>query len=203
MASSPLIELDRPLQELVEAEIAPGETIVWAKQPIPRWFSPPIGHFVMGVLWTALVGYLFATTWRPVFASSWRDAVAADWIAISVFFGIGLLMLTSPWRARRRLRNTVYVITDLRAIVLRRRALRSRSVMTFEPDRLMHMERIERADGSGDLIFEVVTTGSGSSTSTERRGFLSVAAVGDVDALVRRTLVPTRVRVLAAEDRHT
>lgn len=56
------------------------------------------------------------------------------------------------------------------------------------------MERVERPDGSGDLIFEQYTQRRGSSTHTIRHGFISVPRVRDVEDVLRKTLVQEPIR---------
>ena len=55
------------------------------------------------------------------------------------------------------------------------------------------MARIERSDGSGDLVFEEVltfsSTSEGTQSHTTRRGFLSIDKVREIEDLVRQTLV--------------
>ena len=58
---------------------------------------------------------------------------------------------------------------------------------------LGHVSRTERADGSGDLVFEEITTyasnSNGGGWQTTRRGFMGIDRVRDVEELVRRTLL--------------
>ena len=193
-----MIELDRASQELIEGELAPGERIVCATRPIARWLElPSFAVLLFGCVWTgSLMHSLLATIDRGE-AFTTRGGVRVPtfgtWILLP-FLAIGVYLLTTPYWSRRAMQRTAYAVTDRRALVVRRKAFGGRSILSFDPGRLTSMERVERRDGSGDLVFEVIRTRSGSSTSTERRGFLSVADVRGVEAMLRDTLLRGRVR---------
>src|SRR5262249_27078776 len=110
-----------------------------------------------------------------------------------------------PFRMFRRLRRTanrtLYVITNRRAIIFDggyigtgfrgfvrlviRRWRRRVDIFTIDPQQLRQLRRKQRPDGSGDLIF----VNSPTSTHTNGRkkiprGFLSIANVGEVEALL-------------------
>ena len=63
---------------------------------------------------------------------------------------------------------------------------------TFEPDRLGHLQRRERPDGSGDLIFETQHwRDSDGDRRTREVGFIAVPEVKLVEQMVR-ALAATR-----------
>lgn len=193
MRDAALMELDRSLRDLAEQELEPGERVVWAGQPVPRWLGEGVvGSVIVGAGWLAFNFWLIGDghNWRklPLDGKLFIGSILA------VFVGVGLLMLAAPWFARQKARNTVYLITDRRAVEIVRESFGGRSVRSFEPRRVMQMSRTDRRDGSGDLIFEVVTLGSGSGASTERRGFKNVADVRGVEQRLRETLLAGRVR---------
>jgi hypothetical protein len=87
-------------------------------------------------------------------------------------------------------RKTVYALTDRRAIVFEPQLFRTVQVRSYTAAGLGAMSRVERGDGSGDLVFEEYTTrGSNNTTTTTRRGFLAIANVHQVEGLIRKTLL--------------
>ena len=105
------------------------------------------------------------------------------------FIFIGLVMLSAPYWAARAARRTIYAITDRRAIIWIPKVWGEKEVRSFEPRRLLSMTRRERADGSGDLVFEQFRETNGSSTTTIRRGFMGLADVRDAEAVLREVLL--------------
>ena len=68
------------------------------------------------------------------------------------FVLIGFGMLSSPYWTMRKARRTAYVLTTARAIIFDGGF--STTIRSFGPDRLTDLRRKQRADGSGDVIFE-------------------------------------------------
>ena len=197
-----LQELPPKLRELLQDELRPDEKLVWSGPAIPRlWSAGTIAPVLFAIPWTA-----FAIFWTVGAATATRSTGGSvgGGIMSSAFrlFGvpfilIGIAMLSTPLWTRRTLRNTVYAITDRRAISASINLFGTRKVQSFEPSRLTSMQRRQRADGSGDLIFEEFTTRVGSGTNTVRRGFFSVADVAEVENVIRDTLLKERVRTIA------
>lgn len=181
------------LRRRVDAELVTGESLIWLAQPEPRLFGRQAWPFVLfGIPWTA-----FSMFWI------WGAIGAPGPFALFPLVGlplvlIGLGMLVSPFWLARRATKTIYAITNLRAIVWEGRILGGTHVQSFLPERLTAMTRIERADGSGDVLFEEFTTGRGSGSTTVRRGFVGVARVREVEDVVRRTLLAGRARAAVA-----
>jgi hypothetical protein len=107
------------------------------------------------------------------------------------------------WRAARR---TCYALTNRRALVYKE-GLFGPTRESYSP---LEVAALKRSDswavrGSGDLIFrtvQVVSTSrtrgvSRSSVKTTHYGFLAVAPVGEVERLVRETLIDRFVDKLA------
>jgi hypothetical protein len=110
------------------------------------------------------------------------------------FILIGLGMLSSPYWLARKAKNTCYILTDRRAIIVDGGVFGSRTIHSFQPERLTAMSRTERKDGSGDLVFEQFTTRQGSGHTTTRRGFIAIDNVRDVEELVNQMVNESRAR---------
>jgi hypothetical protein len=182
------------LQARVEAELSPGERIVWADQPIPALLARnmlPLVYF--GVVWTTLciAGDVFWTymTWKmgtPIFA-------LFSVVASVPFLAIGVGMLCSPHFMRRSARRTIYVLTDRRAILFGCNWRGTLTVRSFDPCQLNDLVRNQHADGSGDLVLtrDVRRDVDGHNQLTDV-GFLAVREVKKVE---------DRVRALVQSDR--
>ena len=182
-ASPPRLELDAPtlpadVRALVRRELADGERLVWIGQPIVRALTP-----------ATLVPLLFSIPWTA-FALFWMwGASQASWLFALFglpFVAVGVGMLTAPVWVARAARRTAYVITDRRAIVVRPSAPSQLSVRSFTPAELGSLERRERPDGSGDVVFtRDLASGSDDGKRTPEAGFLSVPDAHGVQRMLR------------------
>lgn len=179
--------LPRELAALVDAELQPGETIVWTGQPLPGLFARrSLGFVLFGSPWSA-----FAIFWIAG-ASGFKLPDFSHGAGLFPLFGvpfvlIGIGLLSSPWWMRRKARRTAYLITDRRALVLAGGPGRSMTIRSFEPHRLGDIRRVQNSDGSGDLVFERTwaSDGDGGRQSTDH-GFLAIHEVRYVETLVRQ-----------------
>ncbi|GIX05578.1 MAG: hypothetical protein KatS3mg114_1447 [Planctomycetaceae bacterium] len=192
-------EIPLELQRQLDQELEPGERLLWAGQPLPRrLMRRSWGMALFGIPWTA-----FAVFWTVMAGSMvWRSESPGP-IWLFPLFGlpfilIGLGMLASPWRARRRARHIVYAVTDRRLLILTPHD-GGRAVHTWTPCTLQRWRRVEYADGSGDLFFEG-TTAAPHGTATDESStlddddittaFLGIERVRDVEDLIRQHLQP-------------
>jgi len=173
------------MRRVIERELESGERVRWLGQPVPdklastgrkfMLFAIPLTAFA--VFWTALVTWiagLFGLFGLP-------------------FIGIGVFMFTYPQRLRQAARKTVYALTDKRAIVAAPTSLvRVSDALHFEsymPMELRSLTRTEAADGSGDLVFAIITRRTNNGATTTRKGFMGVADVQQVERTLRRELL--------------
>ena len=191
------------LAERLERELDEGERLLWVGRPDVRrivvaqwapWFA------FAGMMMALGVGLLFGVfdsleTLRQaeeaggVPSRDVREARSFMW-----FGGAFALLLNSPmvWvvffeprRLRRRAMNTVYAITPARAIVLCVSGGRT-TERDYRADELTHLLRRERADGSGDLVFESARGGRPRPSSQGGpHGFYGVPDVLAVEKLLR------------------
>ncbi|MGD1278779.1 MAG: hypothetical protein ABR964_16320 [Tepidisphaeraceae bacterium] len=183
-------------QHQIDSELEEGEKLIWAAQPLPRVYRRrAIGAVLFGIPWTA-----FAVFWMVGASGAWnthphRPSTAP--FALFPLFGvpfvlIGLGMLTSPFWMGRKARRVLYALTNRRAIIFEGRIFGGINVQTFMPDRLTSMTRNERADGTGDLIFEQFLQNASRNSTMVRCGFLGIERVHDVEELIMETLLKTR-----------
>jgi len=208
--------LPESLRKLARQELAAGESVRWVERPTPDGRFPwaSLIPVFFGIPWTA-----FSVFWTlgaagvigpggfgegPVSAGRLLFALPGVLMILA-----GVAMLTSPLRAMRRMRraaeNTVYVITDRRAIVfyggypgnalmagmllsLLRPQAKGVTIRSYPPGKLNDIERTQRDDGSGDVVFhEVMVTDqeTGEKVPIARAGFFSVRNVRQVEEMLR------------------
>ena len=182
------IPLESNTQRLLEGELKPGESLLWQSAPIARrhWrMALPV--LIFAIPWTG-----FALFWMPMAAKS--GGVFALFGLPFVLIGAGLFC--SPWWAARIARRTGYALTTDRAIIVTPAPFGGGvSVRSFAPGDLADVERVQRSDGSGDLILAREWVRGSKGRSHEKKiGFIGVPAVQNVqvriDELVRAHRLP-------------
>ncbi len=154
MNESHLEILPAELRESLEKELEPGERVMWVGQPSLKqgdWKSAAMVW--IGLEWT-VIAILFTL-------ASVLSVVVGGAPICFAFSGlpsilIGIWVITGPSRMRRFLRNTVYAVTDLRAIVIEQ-GNRDKNVRSFVGKQLTKVFRVEKPDGSGDVILSEAT----------------------------------------------
>lgn len=175
----------RELQNMVDRELEPGETVVWMDMPIPRCFTPAsLGTFLFAIPWTA-----FAIFWICG-ASGFRiPDFSQGGAALFPLFGlpfvlVGLAMLSSPLWVRRKSLRTVYAITDRRAIVFEGGS--KTTIRSFAPEDLREVYRREKQDRSGDVVIpRHATSGTVNDQQPEGFGFLNIRNPKEAERLLR------------------
>lgn len=160
MSHGDLATLPTELRMALQAEMQPGESLLWAARPRPgraamaTWFI-----WIFAVPWTA-ISLMFMGF--PV--ASWLDLADKGTdnfsLGMSIFFfvfslpfvGIGLVMLAAPFITLHEAKKCVYGITTQRVIKLV--TGKKKQVATLAARRFGRINRIERADGSGTITIE-------------------------------------------------
>ena len=178
------LNLPKQLRGRVDREIQTGEFIRWIEQPIPRLFDlASIPAVLFAIPWTA-----FAIFWICG-AAGFKLPDLSEGIKpehLFPLFGVpfvlvGLGMLSSPFWVWRKTLNTVYIITDRRAI-----AFEGNTVRSYTPEQLGNIFRKERHNGTGDVI---ITTRSWKDSDGDERsqeiGFIGIRNPQDVERRLR------------------
>ena len=182
LVSIDLYMLPAALRQTVEQELNTDKTILWINQPKTSRFvrkSLPIVLFAIPFLG-------FAIFWT-VMASGMTRSAPGGWNLFGLFgipfILVGLGLFTSPFWMRRKAKRTVYVITDRRAILIS--GGMSLRIHSYYPDKLGSLERVQHADGTGDIIFERrVSHGHKGHTYFTPVGFLAVESAREVQQLL-------------------
>lgn len=171
-------------QRIVRSELRPHERLVWSGSPRPgRLARQALPVMLFAVPWTA-----FSLFWMYA-ATGFGEHLEWPMLLFSLFglpfVGVGVALLTSPYRAYRRASATLYAVTNERALIFEPRGGGAMDVRSFPIAELGALRRVQRADGSGDLFFAAHTyTLKGRQRSTDI-GFLGVPDVRRVEELMQ------------------
>lgn len=185
-----LMKMPPELQQRVTRELQPGEVVRWAGQPDPsRLMRQGFLIWLFFIPWTA-----FSLFWIWG-AAGFRLPDFSGPFSFFPLFGlpflfIGIGGLLSPWWLRSNARYTVYVISNTRAFMLAGK--RSVKMVSWQAGQLEQITRIERPDGSGDLVFDIeMRRGNRGSTVEHKRGFMALRDVRTAESFIN-TLVASR-----------
>jgi hypothetical protein len=185
------IKAPQRLAALIAAELQAGERITWVGQPIPSRFYRRGLPVALG----GLVFAIYSAVWIEGTMNAWDEATLGEWFSgifvAAPFSAIGLGCLSAPfWMVRKALR-TAYLLTDRRAIVVEADWWRSpRTVYSFWPTQLRHMQGYIDRDGSGDLVFGERQEENGRVDI----GFIAIRNVAAVEQLVHALLHQKRMK---------
>ncbi|OAB55275.1 hypothetical protein AY599_07150 [Leptolyngbya valderiana BDU 20041] len=195
--------LPEHLAQRLERELDEGEGLLWVGRPDAgrlvraQWFP----FFVLAVMVMALGVAVFLGALDSL--ETLRRAAEAggvpqrEIVSARRFMWVGgvagvLMQLPMVWalffeprRLRRQALHTIYAVTPARAIVLFVGA-RKTVERDYRADELTHLLRKERADGSGDLVFENARGGRPRPPSQGGpHGFYAVPGVLALEKLLR------------------
>ena len=178
--TSPSTALPSSLQDLVRAELHDDERVLWQAQPIAaQRLRSGFGIWLIGVPWTAF------SVFGTVVASHGSMLLAMFGLP---FVAVGALMLSAPWIARRTARHSVYVVTDRRVLLIEETIDLRGAHMKIKSVKPTGLERRQRTDGSGSILFPREGVGAGDNVPPAV-GLLDIADVAEVEKLIRRTLL--------------
>jgi hypothetical protein len=143
------------------------ERLLWVGRP--RFRDMVIGASIVGAL-TFSVGVFCLFDRRPDSGVAGSVSLISSLIAFVYAFFIAT---TS--------RRTVYCVTTARALILEIGF--SRRISSFSRDLIAGLERRERADGSGTLVFDAGELGN--TIGFNRNGFYGIDNVAEVERLIR------------------
>ncbi len=176
-------------RQIAQREIDADEEILWAGRPNPaRMSTRTLPVLLFGIPFTAFAVFWIVNAYNmgnsgPSFGPGGGIGGFFPLFGIP-FVLVGLGMLLSPLIAFHKGTQTVYAITNRRALIIE--AGNSRSVKSYPFSNMDNLERVENADGSGDIVFLRETRrGSKGRTYTEPIGFFGVPEVRAVERMLR------------------
>ncbi len=168
---------------IAQREMGTGERLIWADRPAP-------GRLALARLPATLFGLVFAGFAVFWIAGATEATIDVDG-AFSLFplFGlpfllVGLWIVLAPLWAWMGARKTVYAVSSDRLVIIK-----GGSVRSFAPDEIENLERRERSDGSGNVVFHREYYRSrgrhGSRTRVRKTGFYGIPEVRRVEDEIR------------------
>jgi hypothetical protein len=198
LPGSPLDEPPRGLAQFLEQQLEHGEVVVWRGQPILEKIPAVVriglrmgGAFVL--CWCLLVLVLGTAGVGQEMRNKRFDGMAMFGAMTVAMLAAGLTVFHLIKRARRRLTEHHYVLTDRRALVIVPGSLRGYVARSFSPRDLSAMTRTEsHSDGSGTLLFRTGEYRDGDNEKIKvEHGFHGIAQVEMVERLIREMVART------------
>jgi hypothetical protein len=205
------------LKQKALAQLGTGERLVWIAQPVGGVvFRRSLGYLAGGVALVALallwlgIGFLGHSAAKKGAAASRAITTVSrgtDPVPL-VLFVAGLCCAGVPLYRWKMAERSCYALTNRRALVFRQ-GLFGPAQESYSPAAVARMQRRDcwLSAGDGDLIFHTVVIvrnsysrqgGFRQRVMTKYYGFLAVARVGEVEKLVRETLIDPFVDKLQA-----
>jgi len=176
-----MMEMDFESQQTAQAQLEPGERLLWHGKPDPkRGLLATIPLVLFAIPWTG-----FSVFWMAA-ASGFFFESEPGWMSLFALFGVpfvlvGLGMLTSPYWLYKKAKLTVYALTNRRAMIITGRA--TKKVQSFAASDMGLIERTERANGRGDVMFATVEVKKG----TQQIGFMGISNARRVERILLDT----------------
>ena len=171
------------LQQIAVNEVAPdGESVLWFGRPNPvRLALTAFPIFIFAIPWTA-----FALFWMYGAAGfKFPPDFSGDAFSFFPLFGvpfvlIGIAMLSSPLFTYAKAFRTIYIVTNKSIRILT--TGRTKKVETFTANDIGKIERKEKPNDSGDLVFKYdISYDSNQKRRAKPVGFYGIPNVKSVE----------------------
>ena len=173
------------LQQIAVNEVAPdSENVLWFGQPNPvRLALTTLPIFIFAIPWTAFALFWMYGAAGFKFPPDFSEGGFSYFPLFGVpFVLIGIAMLASPLFAYAKAFRTLYIVTNKSARIVT--TGRTKKVETFSANDIGKIERKEKPDGSGDLIFKYdIGYDSGQKRRAKPVGFYGIPNVRSVEQL--------------------
>jgi hypothetical protein len=183
------------LRRALEPQLRPEEKLIWVGQPHPAQFGREVARAC--VLQFALFAvFIPVTVWVISQLSRSEKSIVPATLLVGGM--ILYFLIAAPWRSPDRVLQTIYAITDQRALIYRGfgwsllwlQALPDlyNTLWSFDARQIRARRRIRRYEGRTDLIFagerRYHQTGRGQIQDWVQVGFLGLKDVDEVDRLL-------------------
>jgi len=187
--------LSSELRHRLRAEVSPPEKVCWVGRPrafrlIVNFIPVILGGF--GVLaFPGFIAAFMSTMPAPQMPGRGWNSMPFFLVVCLPALAVSLICFATPMWAFAEQKRTLYTVTDRRLIVSRPTWTGSIRTKSFLADDIGPLERFERPDGSGDLLFGLAVEfrRKNGVNDVGRLGFFGIAQVGEVESLIRATLL--------------
>ncbi|OYU35625.1 hypothetical protein [Novosphingobium sp. PASSN1] len=177
------------LDSILRRELMPGERLLWSGRPDPARLRAPFAIWFFAVPWTAFALFWEAMALLPWLGSThtplgiqWSFGIIFPLFGLP-FIGIGLKMLSLPFKARSKAAQTIFGLTDRR--IVRVTAGRKRESASVLFAQMGPIDVTADADGYGSLRIQTGTrTDSDGDKVIERFEVFAVPDVGRLEGLL-------------------
>ena len=151
------MQMQQEIDALIANELEEGERVLWTDRPHPNSkssASPTTAFYIMATIFGA-IGIMFTLISYILSAFNTEQGISDAVLGLSipgvVFILLAIIFGLIALVYRPNLKGTVYAITDSRIITAT--TGRTLIVYSYGKDDIGVLTRIERPDGTGDLIF--------------------------------------------------
>lgn len=184
-----MISLPSNLQSCLDRELDEGETVKWSAQPSYRILKrDTLKHWRVYFVLASLLALIFAFLGALAYFDILEDDTPSSFaIGVAATLAVGALLLWPMlWYAKNISNNTIYAITDKRAIFIKLNKDKSITERDYRADELIHLARTEFPDGSGSITLESARGAAVSSQVAVRQQFRAIENVIEVERLLRK-----------------
>ena len=187
-------------EERLRAELNSREHLLWTGHPLVQRADTAclllalfgIPYTVFSVFWVVIALNIATRLSAPTEPFSHNLYLWMLPLLGVPFILIGVGMISVPYRKRRNTHETVYALTDQRALIMSPNWRGRIMVRSIGPELLTARRRMTESDGSGSIIFPKLTTmqraaGPDGQMYAVNVGFKFIADVREVDALMEQT----------------
>lgn len=177
-----MMNMDFESQQTAQAQLESGERLLWHGKPDPkRGLLATIPIVLFAIPWTG-----FAVFWTAAASGLFFNDSEPGFLSLFGLFGVpfilvGLGMLTSPYWLYKKAKQTVYALTNRRAIIITGGS--TKKIQSFTGNDMGVIERTERANGAGDVMFATIA----GKKSDQPVGFMGIPDARRVERLLLDT----------------
>lgn len=174
-----------PMELTLQSELRSGESLVWSGAPDPARLSrKAVPLFIFGIFWTG-----FALFWIAGASGMFSHGHSGGFRFFALFglpfVLVGCGLLASPFVLRSVALNTVYAVTNQRALIISKIPFKGVQIRSFLPSALGSIEKVLLDNGRGDIIFErMLSVGNTRHPNLTVVGFMGIAEVQKVEELL-------------------
>jgi len=180
---------DSKLHEALDRELDEGEKVLWVAQPIPHVLKRDLNEqirtlvYIFGSFGVILLSLAIADHFWNF---NEAESPAVLYVVSGLNLGFALMSYIGVLIAANRIaKNTIYAITNKRAITIRVRRDGSITERDYRGDELIHLARKEYKDGSGTLTFENARGAGHSSQTASRHKLQAIENVIEIERMLR------------------
>lgn len=178
---------NREARHIAQSVLRTEERLLWSGRPDPRRVAlQTLPLFILGIPWIALALYWTAASFGFRMPDFTPQNLIGFWPLFGLLFSImGLVLMALPVLAYRRAERTVYAITDRRCLIITTGGIHY--VDAYGEEDIGSIKRIDRRNGTGDLVFSASAAGAAKDASRLRKAvFYGIPGVRQAEETARR-----------------